>query len=141
MTKAHDKSPQDVHRQLEHLTQRLEAMVIEGTIKPQKLVLKLLKDDLIHHMRWEEEHLFREYDRRVGLRSGPTRSLRAEHAQLEMSLRQMEREVENGVSLGVMTDFKIMLEDHGRREMAVLYPVLQSSGLLGEEDSLTREAV
>lgn len=141
MTTAHDKSPQDVHRQLEHLAHRLEALTVEGKVKPQKLVLKLLKEDLLHHLRWEEEHLFAEFDRRVGLRSGPTRRLRAEHAQLELSLRQMAREVDQGIACELVSEFRMMLEEHGRRELSVLYPVLQDSGLLRHGEPEVQEAV
>lgn len=113
------------HTHMELLMERfLEAVRKQHPLAQQQLVFKLLKRDLVDHMKWEEAVLFALYDASIGLRSGPTRMLRAEHAEIELLLRALDKNHDEGYELSVIEQLDRFMKEHAKKEVAILYPII-----------------
>lgn len=117
--------PEAEHTHMELLMDRLlEAARKQQPLAQQQLVFKLLKNDFMDHMKWEEAVLFTLYDASVGLRSGPTRMLRAEHAEMELLIRSLERNQDEGFEIAIIEQLSAFMREHAKKEAAILYPVI-----------------
>jgi len=113
------------HTHIERLINRfVEAIEKQQPLAQQQLIFKLLKTDFMHHMKWEEAVLFALYDATSGLRSGPTRMLRAEHAEIELMIRSLEKEQDKGYSETTVFRLADFIREHAEKEKAILYPVI-----------------
>lgn len=113
------------HTHIERLIDRfVEAIRKQQPLAQQQLIFKLLKTDFMHHMKWEEAVLFSSYDATTGLRSGPTRMLRAEHAEIELMIRALEKEQDQGYSEDTVVRMADFICHHAEKEKAILYPVI-----------------
>ncbi len=91
---------------------------------------------LERHMEWEEELLFPEIECRSGAALGPTRVMRAEHAQLRELLEQLaaaQRQQDREGYLELAQSLHSMLRQHNLKEEQILYPL--SDNLLGDVSS------
>ena len=117
--------PVEDHSHIELLMDRLlNAARKQQPISQQQLIFKLLKTDFLNHMKWEETVLFALYDASSGLRSGPTRMLRAEHAEMELMMRSLEKGWGAGFGVAVIEQFSLFMREHAKKEAAILYPII-----------------
>jgi uncharacterized protein (DUF2249 family)/hemerythrin-like domain-containing protein len=98
---------------------------------------------LNRHIEAEEQILFPDFERRTGMRSGPTVVMRAEHAEIRkwMAAASAALEAQDAVAFGNavarMTD---VLTLHNMKEESVLYPMAdQAAGDVQAQDELVRQ--
>jgi len=91
------------HQRLDLLfTGLIESVKSGKPLDYQQSLFHLFKTGLLRHLHWEEKVLFPVYDELTGVRSGPTRTMRAEHAEMEL----MIIEIEKAISVGLITKKK-----------------------------------
>jgi len=113
------------HRRLDLLFESLIHGIQEGKpLENQQSLFHLYKTGMLRHMHWEENILFPIVDDVVGLRSGPTRVLRAEHAELESMIRDIEKNMEEGFDLDYLLALGHIVDRHHESEEKTLYPVV-----------------
>jgi hemerythrin-like domain-containing protein len=136
------RDPAAEHCHLEQLVDRFASAVAQQQpLAQQQFIFKLLKSDFIHHMKWEEAVLFSLHDSIVGLRSGPTRMLRAEHAEMELMIRALEKEQNDHYELALVNEFAQFMKDHARKELSILYPVIGDQMKLKKQGLDYRQAI
>lgn len=111
------------HQRLDVLFNGLIEAVRSGQpTEYQQSVFHLFKTGLLRHMHWEEKVLFPLYDDLSGIRSGPTRAMRAEHAEMELMLIEIEKKGSAGFDIDYLKALGHYLDSHNEKEEKLLYP-------------------
>lgn len=114
------------HRRCDELfTQAGDAVVAHDWETAGRLYTQF-QQALEQHMGWEEELLFPEIECRSGAALGPTRVMRAEHAQLRELLDQLaaaQRQRDREGYLELAQSLQSMLRQHNMKEEQILYPL------------------
>lgn len=124
------------HDRLDDLERRAFADLDEGALEAARQAWCAFHRGLNRHIRFEEEVLFPVFEARAGLpHAGPTAAMRSEHREIRMVLEEIARGFD-----GPREDLEELrrtlhrvLEDHHRREEAILYPAMD--GLLSDAES------
>lgn len=102
----------------------LDAVVGDKDIEYQQSLFHLFKTGLLRHMHWEEKVLFPVFDDLTGLRSGPTRVMRAEHAEVEQMIIEIEKNKNKGFDADYLIALSHCLDNHNKKEEKILYPAI-----------------
>lgn len=113
------------HKRLDALFHGLLDAIVKGKdIEHQQSLFHLFKSGLLRHLHWEEKILFPVFDDLTGLRSGPTRLLRAEHAEIELMIIEVEKHMDNGFDTDYLIALSHFIESHNEKEEKILYPAI-----------------
>ena len=113
------------HKRLDALFQGLiDAIKAGKDADYQQSLFHLFKTGLLRHLHWEEKALFPVFDDLTGLRSGPTRTLRAEHAEIELMIIEVEKHMDNGFDVDYLMALSHFIESHNEKEEKILYPAI-----------------
>lgn len=112
------------HKRCDGLFAAAEAAVAGRDWANALTVFNTFHDALLHHFAMEEEIMFPAFERRTGMRQGPTMVMRTEHRQMTDLLNRMSgaigRKDENAF-LGDADTLLILMQQHNVKEEQMLY--------------------
>jgi uncharacterized protein (DUF2249 family)/hemerythrin superfamily protein len=115
------------HDRLDELELRAFVALGAGDLEQARRWWRAFHHGLNRHIRFEEELLFPVFEARAGLpQGGPTAVMRSEHREIRMALEAITRDLE-AASADVeelRCGLHRVLEDHNRKEEAILYPAM-----------------
>jgi hemerythrin-like domain-containing protein len=97
---------------------------------------------MARHLAMEEDVLFPAFEKRTGMREGPTEVMRMEHAQMRDLLEEMARAVTAGDQdryLGLSETLNMLMQQHNLKEENMLYPM--SDRVLGADSTSVIQAM
>jgi hemerythrin-like domain-containing protein len=112
------------HRRIDMLIDDLCAMIEDGELERAESCVGDLDAGLRRHIRIEEEILFPIFESTVRL-TGPTLVMRVEHRKIESWLDELKDALAEGNrphASTAMAELVQVLEEHNRKEEAVVYP-------------------
>jgi regulator of cell morphogenesis and NO signaling len=112
------------HRRIDLLIDDLCAMIEDGELERADANFGDLDAGLKRHIEMEEQILFPIFEVHVRLR-GPTAVMRVEHRKIEARLDELKEALADGSrprASTAMAELVSILEQHNRKEEAVLYP-------------------
>jgi len=113
------------HQRLDLLfTGLIESVKSGKPLDYQQSLFHLFKTGLLRHLHWEEKVLFPVYDELTGVRSGPTRTMRAEHAEMELMIIEIEKAISVGFDVDYLSALSHFLDAHNEKEEKILYPAI-----------------
>lgn len=127
------------HARLDALERSAFAALAEGGVETARRLYRAFHHGLNRHIRCEEELLFPVFEARSGLpRQGPTSVMRAEHREIRMLLEGIARSLDGSADdvEELRRDLRRVLEDHDRKEEAILYPAMDRLLSDAESDAL-----
>ncbi|HHC71322.1 MAG TPA: hemerythrin domain-containing protein [Thiotrichales bacterium] len=114
------------HRACDEHLGAAEAAAERGDTEAARSHFLLLKRDIEHHFRSEEEALFPLLEAKAGAYSGPTNVMRSEHSQIRALLDDMEEALGTAnanLFLDLSDTLMVMVQQHNMKEEQVLYPL------------------
>lgn len=84
---------------------------------------------LLFHFQHEEEILFPEFEKKSGMRHGPTEMMRHEHEQMKSLIVELEKSLESKNQeryLGLSETLLIYMQQHNMKEEQILYPMIDN---------------
>jgi hemerythrin-like domain-containing protein len=116
------------HRACDELWAEVEAAVERGDASAARAAFTRFDAATRRHLDMEEQVLFPELEAATGMTMGPTRVMRAEHAQMRGLLDQMARAADRDVdALVEHGDTLLMLtQQHNMKEEGIVYPMAQA---------------
>ena len=114
------------HRACEALFMEAEAAVAGADWAAAEAALSRFQAAVVAHFRAEEEQLFPAFERRTGIRHGPTRVMCYDHDEIRGKLATLEkavRERERGAYLAASETFLMLMQLHNSKEESVIYPM------------------
>ena len=117
------------HDHLDEVLRLVSAAVEKGGFTVAAVRYEEFEHEMLRHLRIEEELLFPVFEARSGMMSGPTDSIRGEHAQMRKALGLMRSglQVKDPGAYGAGLRFlQSVLPDHNAKEEHILYPTLDS---------------
>ena len=131
------------HHRLDGMLPQIEGLVTAHDFARAAERFAEFSSGLNRHIEAEEQILFPDFERRTGMRSGPTVVMRAEHVEIRkwMAAATAALEAQDAVgfgsAVGRMTDVLTM---HNMKEEQILYPMAdQAAGDLRAQDDLVRQ--
>ncbi len=131
------------HRACDAAFAATEQAVAAGNWKAARAAFNTLRNAMLAHLAAEEEILFPAFEARTGMTMGPTRVMRAEHAQMRALLdaagEALAAEDADDYA-GNAETLLILAQQHNMKEENVLYPMCDQH-LAAEADGLVRRLV
>ena len=128
------------HRACDAAFAATEQAVAAGNWKAARAAFNTLRNAMLAHLAAEEEILFPAFEARTGMTMGPTRVMRAEHAQMRALLdaagEALAAEDADDYA-GNAETLLILAQQHNMKEENVLYPMCDQH-LAGEVEALVR---
>ena len=128
------------HRACDAAFAATEQAVAAGGWKTAGVAFNTLRNAMLAHLAAEEEILFPAFEARTGMTMGPTRVMRAEHAQM----RELLAAAAEALAVKDADDYAgnaetllILAQQHNMKEENVLYPMCDQH-LAGEVEALVR---
>ncbi len=128
------------HDRLDDLEARAFKARESGDFAEAKALYAVFAFGLRRHIRFEEEILFPEFEKRTGLSSamGPTAVMRAEHREILESLGRIEEAIGDGAASveSLRHGFHLVLGNHNLKEENIVYPGTDDAMTAPERDAL-----
>ena len=131
------------HRVCDAAFAATEQAVAAGNWKSARAAFDTLRNAMLAHLAAEEEILFPAFEARTGMTMGPTRVMRAEHAQMRELLAAAGEALaaeDADDYAGNAETLLILAQQHNMKEENVLYPMCDQH-LAAEADGLLRRLV
>ena len=131
------------HRVCDAAFAATEQAVAAGNWKSARAAFDTLRNSMLAHLAAEEEILFPAFEARTGMTMGPTRVMRAEHAQMRELLAAAGEALaaeDADDYAGNAETLLILAQQHNMKEENVLYPMCDQH-LAAEADGLVRRLV
>jgi len=116
----------DDHRHCDDLFAIAEQAAADGELAHARNAFGTFQMAMLHHFIGEEQTLFPAFEKRTGMRMGPTQVMRMEHEQMrELMVTAVDALVQEDAEafLGQLETLLIMMQQHNMKEENVLYPM------------------
>jgi len=117
------------HRRCDEKWAEVEAAAQAGDVELEKQNWRAFQDEMLRHLRMEEEAMFPAFEQASGLTdSGPTFVMRSEHEQMRGLIEQMSAAADGDdydevVDLG--DTLLMLIQQHNQKEEQMLYPMAE----------------
>ena len=129
------------HRECDALFAQADNAATSGDWAAARAAFDAFRNDLGAHFRVEEETIFPRFEAITGIVNGPTRMMRAEHAEMRAALERLEAAIAQQDAeefAGESETLLILMQQHNLKEESVLYPMCDHH-LVGEIDVIARK--
>lgn len=116
------------HRRCDSTWGELEEHVTRGDDAAAQKSWKAFHDQLLLHLKMEEEVLFPAFEAATGMTGGPTAVMRHEHVQMRRLLEHMAGAANGGDLQRVLDQgdtLLMLIQQHNAKEEAMLYPMTE----------------
>jgi hemerythrin-like domain-containing protein len=118
------------HRSCDNTYARLEDAIMDEKQDGAKEYCDKFSDELLTHLKREEEVLFPAFEEVSGSQMGPTQIMKMEHAQIREMLKKIVELIDSGITkdskkklIGLLETLMILMQQHNMKEEQILYPM------------------
>ena len=114
------------HRDCDEILADAEAPLASGDWAGYQQKWQEFVDELLHHLKMEEDVLFPAFEDATGMTQGPTMVMRSEHEQMRAFISQMNEAIANQNqerAMGLVESLVLLIQQHNMKEEQMLYPM------------------